>query len=136
LVILLSPVANDLWCIQAILNLFADATGLVTNTDKCSILPIRCTEEDVAVVLDAFPGRLVPFPCTYLGIPLTLLKPTRAEEQPLIDKIAARIPTWKARLLNHAGRATLTKVTLSAIPIHVSIASGLSSWALQQIDKR
>jgi hypothetical protein len=67
----------------------------------------------------------------YLGIPLTLLKPTHAEEQPLIDKIAARILTWKARLLNHAGRATLTKVTLSAILIHVSIASELSSWALR-----
>ena len=40
-----------------------------------------------------FPGLLAPFPCKYLGIPLTLLKPRRADEQPLIDKVAARIPT-------------------------------------------
>jgi hypothetical protein len=59
----------------------------------------------------------------------------RAEEQPLIDKIAARIPTWKASMLNNAGRTTLTKTTLSAIPVRVSIASGLSGWALRQIDK-
>ena len=39
-------------------------------------------------------------------------------------------------LLNDAGRATLTKVTLSAIPVHVSIATGLSAWALRQLDKR
>jgi hypothetical protein len=136
LVVFLSPVPSDLRCIQEILHLFADATGLVTNMDKCSISPIRCTEEDVAAVLEAFPGQVLPFPCKYLGISLTLLKPSRAEEQPLIDKIAARIPTWKAGLLNHAGRATLTKVTLSAIPVHVSIACGLSSWALRQIDKR
>jgi hypothetical protein len=30
----------------------------------------------------------------------------------------------------------LTKVTLSAIPIHISIASCLSSWTLEQIDRR
>jgi hypothetical protein len=136
LVILLSPMANDLRCIRAILALFADASGLVTNTEKCSILPIRCTEEEVALVRENFSGRLSPFPCPYLGIPLSLTRLTRAEEQPLIDKIAARIPTWKVGPLNHAGRATLTKVTLSAIPVHVSIASGLSNWEVCQIDKR
>ena len=106
------------------------------NMDKCSISPIRCSEEDVAAILVAFSGLLAPFLCKYLGILLTLLKPCRADEQPLIDKVAARIPTWKEGLLNDAGRATLTKVTLSAIPVHVSIASGLFTWALRQIDKR
>jgi hypothetical protein len=43
--------------------------------------------------------------------------------------VAARISTWKAGLLTQAGRATLTKVTLSAIPIHISIACCLSAWA-------
>jgi len=61
--------------------------------DKCSISPIHCSEEDVVAVLVAFSGLLAPFPCKYLGIPLTLLKPRRADEQPLIDKVAARIPT-------------------------------------------
>lgn len=36
----------------------------------------------------------------HVSIPLTMLKPMRAEEQPLIDKIAVQIPTWKAGLLN------------------------------------
>jgi hypothetical protein len=66
---------------------------------------------------------------------LTLRRPSHAEEQPLIDKIATRIPTWKAGMLNYAGRTTLTKTTLSTILVHVSIASGLSAWALRQIDK-
>lgn len=133
--VFLSPTASDLRCLRAILDLFADALGLITNLDKCSISPIRCSEADIAAVLEAFLGRLAPFPCTYLGIPLTLLKPRRTDEHPLIDKLAARIPTWKAGLLNNVGRATLTKVTLSVIPVHVSIASGLSAWALRQIDK-
>ena len=54
----------------------------------------------------------------------------------MVDKVAARIPTWKSGLLTHAGRALLTKVTLSSIPIHMSIACCLSAWAIEQIDKR
>lgn len=72
----------------------------------------------------------------YLGVPLSLSRLRRCHEQPLVDAIAARIPTWKAGLLNLAGRSLLTKVTLLAIPVHISIAASLSSWAIQQIDKR
>lgn len=50
--------------------------------------------------------------------------------------MASRIPAWKGNLLNLAGRATLTAVTLSAIPTHISIAVCLSPWAVGQIDKR
>ena len=53
-----------------------------------------------------------------------------------MDSVAARIPTWKSGLLTHAGRVLHTKVTLSAIPVHLSIACCLSSWAVAQIDKR
>lgn len=53
-----------------------------------------------------------------------------------MDSISARIPTWKSGLLTHAGRVLLTKVTLSAIPVHLSIAYCLSAWPLKQIDKR
>ena len=89
----------------------------------------------MAAIMAAFPGQQAPFPCRYLGIPLSLLKVRRAEEQLMINKVAARIPTWKAGLLNNTGGATLTKATLSAIPIDVSIAIGLLAWALRQLDK-
>ena len=53
-----------------------------------------------------------------------------------MDAIASRIPTWKGKLLNVAGRTTLTRATLSAIPVHVSITCFLSTWAIRQIDRR
>jgi hypothetical protein len=58
------------------------------------------------------------------------------DEHTLIDSVARRIPGWKGRLLNLAGRTTLTVVTLSAIPTHIAIAVCLSPWAVKQIDKR
>lgn len=87
-------------------------------------------------VLAAFPCRVQPFPITYLGAPLSVYKLNRALEQRLVDKVAAMIPTWKGGLLNNAGRNTLAKTTLSAIPVHVSICCSPSPWAIKEIDKR
>lgn len=38
--------------------------------------------------------------------------------------------------MTNAGRVALTKSTMSAMPVHVSIACSLSSGAIDQIDKR
>lgn len=47
-VILVAPSHGDLNCVQQILHLFAGASGLVANIDKCVATPIHCTEEMVA----------------------------------------------------------------------------------------
>ena len=126
-VLLVAPLQSDLQCVQQVLLLYAGASGLITNFNKCVVSPICCSEDQVAIVQQAFPCTLTHFPCKYLGIPLSLRKLRRCEEQALVDRIAARIPTWKSGLLNHAGRTVLVKVTLSAIPVHISIACCLSN---------
>lgn len=68
--------------------------------------------------------------------PLSIHRLARSNEQPLIDAVAKRIPACKGNLLNLAGHATLSAVTLSAIPTHVSIVVCLSPWAVAEIDKR
>lgn len=136
LVILVTPTTNDLNCVQQILHYFAGASGLVTNIDKCVATPIRCTDDTIVAVHEVFPSVAAPFPCKYLGIPLSLRRLRLSEEQALVDTVAARIPTWKSSLLTHAGRVLLTKVTLSTIPVHTSIACCLSTWVIAQIDKR
>jgi hypothetical protein len=100
------------------------------------VTSIRCSEEMVAVVQQVFPCVVAPFPCKYLGIPLSLRRLKRSEEQPLVDSVAARIPTWNSGLLTHAGRVLLTKVTLSVFLVHLSIACCLLTWAINQIDQR
>lgn len=87
-------------------------------------------------MLQVFPCRVQGFPTRYLGAPLSITRLCRANEQALVDSVAARIPTWKAGLLTNAGRATLTQTTLSAIPVHISICCTLSPWAIREIDKR
>ena len=136
LVVLTAPKSEDLHCLHQILQLFAGASGLITNVDKCVATPICCDEDMITEVQQAFHCQVTTFPCKYLGIPLSPKRLRHADEQPLVDSVAARIPTWKSGLLTNAGRLLLTKVVLSAIPVHLSIACCLSEWAIKQIDKR
>jgi hypothetical protein len=109
LVVFLAPTTRDFRCIREILQLFAGASVLQTNLDKCQVTPIRCSDNEVAAVQQVFPCQIQQFPCTYLGAPLSLSRLPRADEQRLVDKVAARIPTWKAGMLNAVGRTTLTR---------------------------
>jgi hypothetical protein len=61
-----------------------------------------------------------------LGCAALNLQAQKNDELPLIEAVATRIPNWKGGMLNLAGRATLTAVTLSAIPVHLSIALSVS----------
>ncbi|XP_066391721.1 uncharacterized protein [Miscanthus floridulus] len=107
LVIFLSPNVNDFTNMRRILDLFAGASGLVTNVDKCFITPIRCSQSQIDAVRQVFPCKILDFPTGYLGASLSLSRINRCEEQRLVDAVAARIPTWKAGLLTDAGHATL-----------------------------
>ena len=121
--------------VKGILEIFARATGLKTNLNKSHVSPIQCDLESTVTVLTHFPGKIDPFPITYLGIPLGLRKLRKNELQPLVDKVANRLPSWKANLLNKAGRTVLIKSTLSAIPTHTALAVKISPWTIKCIDK-
>jgi len=56
---------------------------------------------DLDDVSATFPARSVSFPCKYLGLPLHI-GTTREDEPILIDKIGARLPGWKGRLLTRS----------------------------------
>jgi hypothetical protein len=81
------------------------------------------------------PCQLVHFPCTYLGIPLSVHALKKTDLQPLVDTVAERLPTWRGRLMSRACRTTLTKVTLPAVPIHICIAVKVALWTLWAIDR-
>lgn len=80
LVIFLSSTASDLQCVRQLLELFAGASGLSTNLDKCTMSPIRCSHNMLQEVLAVFPCRVQEFPTVYLGAPLSLVKLGRAQE--------------------------------------------------------
>lgn len=135
MVFFVAPKQQDLVIAKVILEIFGQASGLRTNGNKCLISPIHCDLEDTVTLLRFFPGKLAPFPVRYLGIPLAISRLKKADLQPLVDKVANCLPTWKGSLINKAGRAVLIKAKLSAIPVHTALAIEISPWVIKCIDK-
>jgi hypothetical protein len=129
------PSATELERLNKILVFFGDCSGLKINISKTEIFPIRMQQQTVSHLMQNFPGKLCKFPGKYLGLPLHIRKLRRIEVQPLIDKIGARLPGWKGKLLSTAGRETLVKTVLSSQPIYHMTVFPEQKWLIRKIDK-
>jgi hypothetical protein len=54
---------------------------------------------------------------------------------PWIEKVADKLPGWKADLMNRAGHVTMVRFVLSAILIYLLIAINVPKWFIKAIDK-
>jgi hypothetical protein len=99
----INPTMQDVQGLCDILEGFGCATGLITNLAKSSIMPISCGDIDIDGLAQAIGIPVNPFPCIYLGMPLSLKSLTKADWQALLDKVDNYLATWKARMMNKAG---------------------------------
>jgi hypothetical protein len=83
-----------------ILDCFGEASGLVSNLHKSCAIPISCE------------GEVLQEGCNILQCsPSYLMK--------WVDNIADRLPNWKVRLLDLAGRTALVRSIISAILVYL-----------------
>jgi hypothetical protein len=101
------PLKEDIQNLSAILDHFGEATGLHTNFQKSSVIPIHCHEVDLDDVLGGLPVIRASFPIKYLGLPLSVWELKRVDYQPLEDKMAGKLVTWDGKNINTAGRGAL-----------------------------
>jgi hypothetical protein len=127
-----NPFILRYYVVANILDIFGHASGLITNRDKCAVFPIHCESLDLEDILLPFQYAIQSFQCTYLGLPLHFRQPGRVQVQPIIDKMAARLPMWKRRFLNRAGRLTLLNSVLSSIPSYFMTIFPLKKWAVKK----
>lgn len=134
-IIFCHPDRSELLTVRRLLSFFGQASGLQTNFAKCSVSPIGCTEDVAAEAAVAMGCTMAPFPVKYLGIPLGIRKPSAEAFGPLVDKIADRLPPWKAGMMSKSGRRTLIKSVLSAIPLHQILVLGLYRKVQKRVEK-
>jgi hypothetical protein len=134
-VMFLRPIVTDVANFQELLTQFGQAVGLCTNIQKSEIVPISCNKIDIPSVPGDFQAALASLSCKYLGLPLSLGKLRREDEQKLIAKVATKLPRWKGRLLNKSGRLTLVNLVLSSVVMYHMIVFSLSKWSIKKIDQ-
>jgi hypothetical protein len=130
----LKPCAREMEVLHNILQLFADASGLVTNMTKNQFYPIRCDNVNLEF-LSEYGLPMSTFPSSYLGLALHIRKPTRYALQPLVQKVGDRPPWWKRNFLTYPGRELLVKSVLSAMPTHFITIFKPPKWTISGIDK-
>jgi hypothetical protein len=116
--VFVNPVREEIQVVAQILTIFGNASGLITSMGKCVVYPIRCVGINLDEVMEGFQCPIKSFPCNYLGLPLHFRQLHRVEIQPLIDKISNRLPAWRGRFLNKAGRLRLLNSVLSSMPTY------------------
>jgi hypothetical protein len=92
-VIFCHPDETELRAVRGILELFGHASGLCTNFAKCSVSQIACSDAEAAGAAELMECQLAPFPVKYLGIPLSIRRLTVDAFQPLVDRLADKLPT-------------------------------------------
>jgi hypothetical protein len=128
LILFVKPLARDRQLLHSIFDSFQGVLGLGYNLSKCQMVLIRCDQTFVDPMMELFSFQVVNFLICYLGVPLSVTKLPRSAWQPLLDRAADQLLTWKGSLMNRSGRLALIKSTLSAIPIYVCIRMGLPAW--------
>lgn len=91
--IFMNPEKEEITIISELLKVFGHASGLTVNIARSVVYPIRCEDLDLEEIMESFTCQIKNFPCTYLGLPLHYKQPGRVDIQPLIDKMANRLPT-------------------------------------------
>ncbi|PNX89040.1 hypothetical protein L195_g045157 [Trifolium pratense] len=71
----------------------------------------------------------------YLGVPLVGRAPKRSDYNYLINQVKNKLSNWKANQLSFAGRVTLSKAVIEAIPIYPMMTTSIPKACLHEIQK-
>ncbi|KAM0831277.1 hypothetical protein ACQ4PT_065657 [Festuca glaucescens] len=133
--LLTKATVSDLQAVWSVLDCFGAASGLKANPAKSTAAPIGCSDDLLAVVAPSLPCPLGRLPCSYLGLPLSIRKPRKAELQALLDKLAAKLPFWKARLMTREGRLVYVQAVMTASVVYHLLALDVDPWFIKAVDK-
>ncbi|GMJ14282.1 hypothetical protein HRI_005097400 [Hibiscus trionum] len=121
--------------IVRILRGFGLASGLRLNLDKSKLLGVNVDPvilEKWAVTTKCSTEN---FPCTYLGLPLGIVRNSLKIWVPVVEKVKKRLTSWRSRLLSFSGRLVLVKAVLSNLPIYYMSLFKLPVSICKQINR-
>jgi len=126
--------ARELFFLKAMLNSFAESTGLKVNYAKSMMVPVNVDEAKLEIISRTLGCAKGSLPFTYLGLPLSLTRPTVADYWPLVSRCERRLVSVP-NYLSEAVRLQLTNAVFSALPTFAMSTYLLPKTVIKQIDK-
>eukprot|EP00253_Pinus_taeda_P008342 PITA_08342 len=126
---------NELKELRCILDLFLKATGMQINSRKSQVSVADIDRRERTTLLNLFPFQYQPLdsPLKYLGFWLKLTAYKKEDWNWIIAKLEARISHWSFKWLSRAGRLTLIKSVLLAIPVYWAALTLVPKGVLEKI---
>jgi len=119
-----------------ILNDFCQLSGQQVSHEKTSIMFSKNVSSQVRGELVALSGFCEASSLEkYLGVSILGRAPKRADYNYLINQVKNRLSSWKAKQLSFAGRVTLAKAVIKAIPIYPMMTTSVPKSCLNEIQK-
>lgn len=130
----LTASSKELFCLKAILNTYADSTGLKINYSKSCMIPLNVDIEKVQHLSKMFGCSVGTLPFTYLGLPLGTTRPKIIDFAPLVDRVERRLSATSA-LLSYGDRLTMVNSVLSSLPTYYMCSLSLPKSIIENIDR-
>ncbi|RYQ97763.1 hypothetical protein Ahy_B08g093845 [Arachis hypogaea] len=122
--------------VWGILDLFCKCSGQKVNYVKsCVYFSNNMCFARKKELSDALGMRLTNNMGKYLGVPLLHGRSKKEDFQFILDRMANRLSSWKAKNLSLAGKVTLTQSALASIPSYVMQTMKLPLSICDSIDK-
>lgn len=119
---------NQMKCVTDILSLFCRLSGQQVSQEKTSIIFSKNVDRSTRDQLRIMSGfRETNVLGKYLGVPVTGKAPRKADYQYILDQVSSKLMAWKANQLSFAGRVTLAKSVIEAVPIYLPYDDNFNS---------
>ncbi len=108
---------SNIFTIKAVLRCFELASGLKINFHKSKLAGIGVDSFSLNTYAKTLNCKTISIPFKYLGLEVGGNPRKKQFWEPVINKVSARLSTWKGRFLSMAGRVCLLKSVFTAIPL-------------------
>lgn len=127
---------QQITCITKVPRNFCEASSQRVSVDKSRILFSKNTPMHIRnQIVQVYGLKETKELDIYLGVPLTRLYLRLKHYQYLIDKVRAKLTSWKGKQLSYAGRVNFSKTVMKVIPTYTMMSNKVHITCLKKIHK-
>jgi hypothetical protein len=133
-ILIMQASQRELLCLKAILEIFAQSTGLRVNYAKSCMVPLNMTEEKAELMTRVLGCKLQGMSFTYLGLPMGTTKPRVEHFAPLMNRVERQL-TSISNILTYVGKLQLVNSILSSLPTYTMCSISVPVEVHEYVDR-